>query len=302
MSWARLGAAIPFVALLGGCGSDEATAPGGFSDVGAGGAAGTKPIQGGGGAGVGGAAGSLGGGMGGTGALLGCPEAEPRIQAKILVVQGEPVGDLPGYASAFFPRATVVIPGRTCVERIEEACRIEICTQPAAVAVPCEEERRTPVDAGPLTIVGGPGTHTLTFVSGETVSITAAGAEVPAFTVSLRAPIVVAFPTLSAKMAIDRKQGLGFSWTGDAAGPVVAAFSTYVEMEGAATAKTFLVACTFEGAAPTAKIPGAALADLPAGPVSFSIYQAATTVVTAGKWDVSIGVFASTVDYGAILE
>lgn len=321
MSLPRLGAALPLLALAFGCGSEEPPPPSGYTDVGAGagrgGSAGTGSVPTGGRAGTGGL---TGGTAGGAGNPIGCPEAAPRPQAKIIVTQQTAKEETFASTSAFFPLVTVVIPGRTCVQRVEDACQVEICTQPATVFLPCEDERRTPIDAGPLTVAGGASSRTIAFSSdgaepgyqggfgpplflgGEKVTVTGAGATVPAFTAGLRAPVVVSFPTLSEKMPIQRKAGLTFSWTGNAVAPVVAAFSKYEQADGAETAKTFLVACTFPGSAPTAKIPPSALADLPAGPLSFEVIQADITTVAAGKWDVSIGVFANTIAYGAVLE
>ena len=166
--------------------------------------------------------------------------------------------------------------------------------------------------AGKLTISGGAksvpllpeadGTYTTVngqgalFAGGETLTITAQGAAVPAFVLSLVAPskLTLASPALPAAagaLKVTRSAGLSASWTGSSAGVVV----VYLDAAGGSSAHA--ATCSFPASAGAGVVPAAALADFPAVSGTFSIY--AKTVAVQTPADEYIRATASTLLVGA---
>lgn len=166
--------------------------------------------------------------------------------------------------------------------------------------------------AGDVTITGGAVPLTLTpdgmnkyakqksttvdlHAGGETLTISATGATIPAFTRDLVAPsyLDVTSPVQPANndpLPLDRTQDLVFTWNGGGTGEFV------VLLGDSATSMT----CKFPTTPGTATVPAAALSMLEPGSHGLFLMQAASTeVVTAGDWTVQIIVASSLLWNGA---
>jgi hypothetical protein len=175
------------------------------------------------------------------------------------------------------------------------ACKVRVQSAPATVG--------TQDSAGDVTLSQAATTlATATFTgSGYTVDggssamplipgsgsfhIAAAGATVPAFAVDLDSayPVTIMDPDLpdSGPIVIDRSKELTMNWTGGTPGVVVVIFF------GADNGLT-QVRCELDGAAQTAKIPQAALAQLPAGSGGISAFARQGTTIDAGGRPVDV--------------
>jgi hypothetical protein len=164
----------------------------------------------------------------------------------------------------------------------------------------------TPESAGIVTITGGKQIVTLTpdatgtygLVNdmtkalgdgGETITISAAGATVPAFSAMGVAPVGgdISSPPPPAQgqpLLIDRTQDLVFTWTKGGAGDITVAFGPFAPSNVG-------VGCTFASGAGTGTIPKAVLAALPAGQGGFfELGAGSSQYLNAGDWSVSVGV------------
>jgi hypothetical protein len=128
------------------------------------------------------------------------------------------------------------------------------------------------------------------WTNGGDISVKAAGADVPAFEKSLKAPSAVkvtapAWPALGTALEIDRANDLDITWSDGGAGSVQAMVSSSSDDN----TKFATVSCVFKSDTGGAKIPKAALSKLIAGDRA-SIYVSAATIeeVTAGDWKVSV--------------
>lgn len=122
---------------------------------------------------------------------------------------------------------------------------------------------------------------------GESLTITADGAEVPAFTLRATAPSFVTvttpvFPAAGGSVVVARSGAFAVSWTGGSAGSVSANV-------GAVTATTSTsITCTFPASSGAGSVPASLLAELPSSPTSayVSITGAASATAVVGGWDV----------------
>ena len=128
---------------------------------------------------------------------------------------------------------------------------------------------------GTYTTVNGQGAL---FAGGETLTITAQGAAVPAFVLSLVAPskLTLSAPALPASgpLKVTRSAGITASWTGTSAGVVV----VYLDAAGGASA--YAATCSFPASSGSGVVPAAALADFPAVAGTYSIYAKTVAVQT----------------------
>jgi hypothetical protein len=132
----------------------------------------------------------------------------------------------------------------------------------------------------------------LVYSGGETLNVTAAGDEVPAFAQSVTAPntVTVSSPSVAAgTIAIDRAMDLAVTWTDGAAGEVIVRLTGF-EMPMSGGTRSVSLACTFDGAGGTGTVPASALGNLPGGGASgsFSVETSASTEVMASGWLVTI--------------
>lgn len=102
------------------------------------------------------------------------------------------------------------------------------------------------------------------FTAGDTLTFTATGGVVPAFSASLVAPtpLMVTAPSLNTALSIERTKDLTFTWTGSSAGELSFNVRTVTTVSGTALASS-LVSCQFLASAETGTIPNALLQKLP---------------------------------------
>jgi hypothetical protein len=175
--------------------------------------------------------------------------------------------------------------GLSCTTTVSGACKLEVCVAPPP-APPF-------ASAGTLTLTGG--THTLTVApmangsysqlvdatqtlwsGGETLTLTASGATVPAFSTSVTAPapIVVAAPAApagGAKLTVSRSSDLTFTWTGGGGATVGGGISAVY----GSTAES--VTCTVPASAGTFTLPASLIAQLPASPTGVGLFASSWT-------------------------
>ena len=121
------------------------------------------------------------------------------------------------------------------------------------------------------------------FAGGTTLSVTATGDEVPAFTASLQAPgkAMITSPARPPNdtLTIDRRSGLPVSWTGGSG-----AMGVTVVGDGDLSRS---VLCSFDASAGNGTVPAELLTMLPAGQGSVGFVTQSETRVSDGDWDIS---------------
>jgi hypothetical protein len=135
------------------------------------------------------------------------------------------------------------------------------------------------------------------YAGGETLNVTAAGDEVPAFAQSVTAPntVTVSSPSVaSGTISVDRSAELSVTWTDGTAGEVTVRLTGF-ETTMAGGSRTVSLACTFDAASGSGTIPPTTLGDLPGSGAtgSFSVETAASTDVMASGWLVTINASAT---------
>jgi hypothetical protein len=126
---------------------------------------------------------------------------------------------------------------------------------------------------------------------GQTVQISAAGADVPAHSATVTMPeaMQLTMPNGSAPLLIDRSQDLPLTWSPSNAS------SVYLFLGAYATDNTLLqsIVCTFDDRAGTGSIPSALLQGLPPTSDGSTAFLTLTrynwTMTTAGDWGISVG-------------
>jgi hypothetical protein len=124
------------------------------------------------------------------------------------------------------------------------------------------------------------------FTSGTSVTVQAAGAAVPAFSVQGAAPPTLQVLTpacmLSGCGTISRSSGLTITWMPASAGSMLARVGS----------GTSAVSCLFPASAGTGQIPGAALAGLPTGMGALSLGGGTIATTQAGAYRVRLSLIA----------
>lgn len=185
-----------------------------------------------------------------------------------------------------------------CAAHDTSECLVRVCTgRSAAPVAPFPH-------AGLVTIAGGKklvslaagagGSYSLfqeaalLWEGGETLTLKAAGGDVPGFGASVTAPGVAtitapAVPPSNGSLTVTRASGLALSWTGGNT-DIVATLQNSTTGNSDPSTTPF---CTFPASAKSRTIPAAALAYLPAGPSStLHVLSMSSTTVTAGDWKV----------------
>jgi hypothetical protein len=181
---------------------------------------------------------------------------------------------------------------QTCMERSFGACRLITC--PAATWMPTYMSGGTITVTGlsaPITLAPQPDkTYTAfstqqqpLFSGGETITIKGAGADVPAFMVSITAPSRASItsppkPAVNGAVVINRAQDFTVSWTGGGTDTL------YVLISNPAGAGGGSIFCDFDAKAGSAKIPSAALSMLSAGMSSFGAVALTRKSVDVDDW------------------
>ena len=180
-----------------------------------------------------------------------------------------------------------------CTETAVEGCVVFEC---GSTALPFDE-----VSAGVVDVVGALRPLSLAFDGGyagvdindgsalfdggETLTATGAGAEVPAFSLQVTAPVVVVigtpvWPAPQDVLSVTRASGLHLQWSGSSAGEVVVVFNT--------ADQSTEVSCAFAAADGAADVPSAALLALPAGDGFVDIEQRDSATVRAETWELRL--------------
>jgi hypothetical protein len=140
-----------------------------------------------------------------------------------------------------------------------------------------------------------PSDHLL-FTGGETITFSAAGADVPAFTATLVAPaqLTITSPALPVgAFAIDTSKDLVFVWTGASVGKVTFNIGTTTTSTATAVARS-LLSCRFDASALTGTIPIATLRKLPktdaATTARLGTDHSNTTEILAGDYSIALAV------------
>jgi len=177
----------------------------------------------------------------------------------------------------------------SCAHTLVDPCDVYICSAPA-----------TPMyaSAGTVTIQGLVQPVMLTpmtdktytvysaqqalYAGGETITISAPGADAPAFSLSYTAPSRMSItspakPASGAKLTVNRSQGFTASWTGGGAGEV------FLYISGPSASNT-TISCGFPASSGTGTIPAAALAMVSAGTGSFSVSSLSRKSIDIGDW------------------
>lgn len=177
-----------------------------------------------------------------------------------------------------------------CTATSDGSCTVTSCPPPNG----------TSVGAGVITVTGTTPTLTVTpnadgsyptennyepttiWNGGETITATAAGDVVPAFTISGIAPanLAIQTPALppSGTLLIDRTTGLAFTWSSNGGGTVTITLSV----------SPLVVSCQFPQAPGGGIVPKAIIEQLPA------VQQGTLTVLPTGAWTTNVSGWAIT--------
>jgi hypothetical protein len=218
-------------------------------------------------------------------------------------------------AMAVFTETTgaVVDPGALpCTSSTEGACSTSVCDATGVVgpatpppANPPPPDQPASPSASDITISdaqtivlspGAKGTYapqtgqTALFAAGDDVNVTAKGAEIPAFTTTLKAPSIIsltapAWPQAGTALDIDHTADLPLTWDNGATGTV------QVMISSAADKKSSVTICKFSADAGQGTVTAATLgklvvADTATG--SISISNASTTEVDQSGWKINV--------------
>ena len=216
------------------------------------------------------------------------------------------------FTAAFYGSPLPPPPGCTFEVSDGGPCLVTMC--PGHVAT--DAGAVSLVSAGALTVTGGafgdagieisPGnlgaylynTTGPMFSPGDTLTVSAAGASVPAFaTQSLVAPgaITLTSPVAdSGTLSIDTSQSLDLAWTGGATGArfILELGASFTSGDAASAV------CSWDATLGTGTVPAGALAPLAAGDAQAGRstalwYQEAQTTVAAGRWTVGVRAYVS---------
>lgn len=279
----------------GGSGGVAGQAGSGASDVG-----GSGGSSGGSGGGSGGGdAGGSGGGTGGSGTYQG---GYVSLMQSVMTISGT---EYASYSfSAAFSRGTYDPGASTCDFRDEGPCRITDCTtEPADGGTPAYES----ASAGAISLAGankpltlvptGSGSYEVLsgqeklWSGGATLSISAAGDEVPAFDANLygAVPALLTLPVLppaGTPVTLSTKTPLSIAWTGAGGGKMMAMLTRSVT---SGTTRTVMVSCTFEASTGSGTVPASAMGAIPPGPDgTFQVLGGDLKAIDVSGWTVNV--------------
>ncbi|MCU0701705.1 MAG: hypothetical protein MUC96_34795 [Myxococcaceae bacterium] len=288
--------------LVTGCGAmsmpDAGSAGGGGAAGGAAGASGGGMAGGAAGGSAGGAAGGSAGGQASTTLRSGTI----TLTQSSFMVAGMTISS--GSISGSFTSVSGPAGASPCVESTVSNCTTTVCdfamgggadagTTSTLDSAGMLSVAGTRVDGGVTLAPGAMGTYSRTFMSqlwggGETLTVAATGAAVPAFSQTVAAPtdLNVTAPDcpLSSCPAINKTMPLVVSWTGGGTSTVVVNVS--VNDTAANRLGTFF--CTFPASAGTGMIPASVLGVVPAGTGVITIQPTNTTRFMAGSYQVTL--------------
>jgi hypothetical protein len=238
-----------------------------------------------------------GAGVGGCpGAVLVTRSGGVRLQSHSFQFNGRTIASSLGGAG-FLPD----LYGAACTSRTFGACVSTLCDAPPSKG--CRPAPGKPPNAGAITVTGaraplsfaptssGPYTvyssASALWVGGNTLTIDAAGGDVPAFkgTLTAPSPVTITSPAATNPVVIDRTRDFAVAWAGGGAGQVVLTLTTTPPKAGQPRTS---VTCRFPVASGQGAAPAAALATLPAGDGHLGLVVGADTELKAGNWPVTL--------------
>lgn len=287
------GITLLVASALVGCGDDSTSDTGGTEGTGAG------PGTGGDGAG-GNATGTGGAGNGGDPGSGGSDPEDPIGSGYISVYSGS--YNVGGNPSASYSATAAFTPPRAptaeCEQQSAGGCWIYSC--PVEGAPPAGAP-----DAGVITLVAGAKTVTLTpsatglyapasddealWAAGQTLTVSAAGGEVPSFDMNVVAPAIVnvtapAFPASPAQLVVPKANPLNVTWSSGGAAGYVSVYAGRTEGNTSVT-----VSCAFVAADGQGTIAPEALALIPSGVNGFvQVVSGNTATVTRPEWTITL--------------
>lgn len=307
----RAGGAAGGAGAKGGAGGGGAAASGGAEGTaaaaggagakggagGAGGATGSAGVGGtagaaGGSGGLGGASGSLGGAVGGAGGLAGTAGVWKTGSLYMESAPDPPRsptatsigGDFMEYASQ----------DDNCTHESHGPCELAICGTPpnplgyfGAGTVTFSSDAMT---AQMNRLING--TYQFVYVPGDlwsragsTITVSAPGGDVPAFSAQMAAPAVLSFPASSSSALALATRGKDIAVTWQGGGPCQATFEFYVRQDYT----TYDAICSFPSPDDSATIPAAALAPFPSGlRPTYTFRCIVTTDLTVSDWAIRV--------------
>jgi hypothetical protein len=256
-----------------------------------------------GGGGNGGNGGGGGGGSGGAGASMGTGSVSAT---SLTYVYNDADASASNVSAAFWvgspvsdPVCSTVTIGECVVSRCPEeqpgdcASGSSCGPQPASAGVISLTGGSVPVSITPTdaTYSSYIGNDSTLWTGGQTLTISAAGATVPAFSVNLAAPsqAIIQSPTptvsgISATLAVQVANDLPLVWTGNV-GTLVIGFNQTPSPEPSSTTS---VTCRFPASAGRATVPAGALSTLKPGMGSFSASVVSDRTVNVGGWSIDV--------------
>jgi hypothetical protein len=185
-------------------------------------------------------------------------------------------------------------PAFLCSEQVSGACTLYRCMpRPGAGGAPAPTAGviRITGTTAPLALTPAPDgfyevmvLQSSLWMGGETITASAAGDRVPAFSDTLTTPgrITLTAPAVPAgDYRIDRGRDLALTWSGGAAEEVIVTI-------GLNTSDPFELECTFPAAGGAGTIPAAGLSLLPAGDGYYSALTRKRKRLSAGAWQVTL--------------
>lgn len=280
----------------GASGATSAGASGGVAGGTSGGAAGGTS---------GGAAGNTGGGSAGMGGAGGDPSATARGVGFVTVISIRTTTTVDTMLAGFYASAADRTPGMKPVNETLGPCVVTTYVPDGTAA-----GSRPSLSAGVITLTGGNGTSTITpmsgqyvlgaapaagqpyFNPGQTLSFSAAGDVVPAFTATIVAPSVTTLIApldksgSGAPLPTSRSTDLVVSFSGGS-GKVRAAINGKDANGGSVN-----VVCTFAASTLNGVIPATALGRLAPGEATFGADTVEESPTVAGNYDLDVRVIA----------
>lgn len=216
----------------------------------------------------------------------------------------------PSWASANFYEVLSTQVSSSCVTTQQGQCSLTVCG-------PVDGGTQVPYvfrSAGTVGITGGQqpvalypqgnmysvfNTTGSLYTGGTQLTVSAAGATVPAFSANVTAPTQVQLtsptpPAPGAKLQLYRNQPLSFGWAGSSVG-------TLQVTVGSLTVGAPYVMCQFPASQGSATIPASTLSNLLGGPGYIAIIQNSQAKVHAGAWEISLTASTSATSGGTTL-
>ncbi len=185
-----------------------------------------------------------------------------------------------------------------CSRRVDGPCTVVLCGTGAGASTTFQSAgtltvRAAALDGGVVTLEPSAGatyqliTAALWRAPNQPLTITAAGAQVPAFSLTLPSPstITVNSPTctVNAPCTVSRSAPFTVSWSGGTTGSVVI---DLFSQQG--TAPSADVSCTFSASAGSATIPASTMRQLISGSGSIRVWATSTATQTVADYAVTV--------------